>query len=70
MIFVALRPRLGHYLIMTTNKTIDLGNNESVSSGVFEVPEGYLAMTYTQSKTFKTRAGAERWHARKTGRAL
>lgn len=51
---------------MTTNKTIDLGNNESVSRGVFPTADGqWLAMTYTQSKTFKTRKGAERWLARK-----
>jgi hypothetical protein len=57
-----------HSSLMTTSKTIDLGNNESISSGVFETADGWLAMTYTQSKTFKTRAGAERWHARKTGK--
>ncbi len=45
--------------------TIDLGNNESVSRGVFPQADGtFLAMTYTKSKTFKTRAGADRWLAR------
>jgi Protein of unknown function (DUF1391) len=51
-------------------KTIDTGNNESISSGVFKTPDGWLAMTFTQSQTFKTRAAAERWHARKTGKAV
>jgi hypothetical protein len=36
--------------------------------GVFEAPEGFIALTYSQSATFKTRAGAERWYARKTAR--
>lgn len=53
-----------------TNVTIDLGNNESISRGVFAQPDGlFLAMTFTQSKTFKTRVGAERWLARKLGAA-
>jgi hypothetical protein len=47
-------------------KTLDLGNNESVSRGVFPNTDGtFTAMTYTQSKEFKTRKGAERWLARK-----
>ena len=51
-------------------KTIDLGNNESVSRGVWPQPDGrFLAMTYTQSRTFKTRKGAEAWLARKTAPA-
>jgi hypothetical protein len=45
----------------TKNETLDLGNNESVSRGVFEGPDGFLAMTYTKSKMFKTRKGAEAW---------
>jgi hypothetical protein len=54
----------------TTNTTIDLGNNESVSRGVFgpDADGNYTALTFTKSKTFKTRAGAERWVARMTGR--
>lgn len=39
---------------------IDLGNNEGRSSdGVF------LAMTLSQSKTLKTRKGAEKWLAQR-----
>lgn len=49
-----------------TAETIDLGNNESMTRGIFDNADGtFLAMTFTQSKTFKTRAGAERWLARK-----
>lgn len=48
-----------------TNQTIDLGNNESVSIGVFPQTDGtFLAMTPTRSKVFKTRKGAERWLTR------
>lgn len=50
----------------TTNETIDLGNNESVSRGIFPQPDGtFLAMTFSASKTFKTRRGAERWLERR-----
>lgn len=54
---------------METNNTIDLGNNESMSRGVFPQADGtFLALTFSQSKTFKTRKGAEQWIARKAGR--
>lgn len=43
------------------NESIDLGNNETASVGVFEVKEGFLAITYTKSKTFKTKKAAEKW---------
>ena len=49
-------------------ETIDLGNNESLSRGVFPQRDGtFLALTFSRSKTFKTRKGAERWYARATG---
>jgi len=52
-----------------TTKTIDLGNNESLSRGVFAGPDGtFIALCFTQSKTFKTYAGACKWLARKIGR--
>lgn len=52
-----------------TNRTLDMGNNESLSSGVFAQPDGtWLAMTFTVSKTFKTQSGAVRWYLRHTGR--
>ena len=43
----------------------DMGNNETVSTGIFEQRDGtFLAMTFSASKCFKTRKGAERWLAR------
>ena len=51
----------------TMQNTVDLGNNESVSRGVFPQADGtFLAMTYTTSKTFKTEKGALRWLAART----
>ena len=49
----------------TTNKarSIDLGNNESATIGVVEVPGGFLALTLSSSKTFKTMRGAVAWLA-------
>ena len=45
---------------------LDLGNNESLVKGVFQNDDGtWTAMTYTQSKTFKTEAGAKRWLAKR-----
>jgi hypothetical protein len=48
------------------NETLDLGNNETLSRGVFPQNDGtFLALTYSTSKTFKTEAGANRWLARR-----
>jgi len=48
--------------------TLDLGNNEQISKGIFENADGtFTAMTFTQSKDFKTRKGAENWLARNGG---
>ena len=45
--------------------TVDLGNLETASYGVYpQIEGGFLAMTFTKSKTFKTEAGARRWLAR------
>jgi hypothetical protein len=47
-----------------TNYTQDMGNNESLTRGLFPQAGGdFVAMTFSESKTFKTRAGAERWLA-------
>ena len=47
-----------------TNETLDLGNNESLTRGVFENTDGtFTALTFSQSKEFKTRKGAEKWFA-------
>ena len=49
-------------------ETLDLGNNESLVAGVIENRDGtFTALTYSMSKTFKTRKGAEKWFARMTG---
>lgn len=54
---------------MKNANTIDLGNNESIGRGAFPTADGrFLALAYTASKTFKTRGGAERWLARRTGK--
>lgn len=43
-------------------KTLNNGNNESLVKGVFANEDGtFTAMTFTQSKTFKTAKGAEKW---------
>mgnify|MGYP003636344684 CR=1 len=50
-----------------TNRTFDMGNNERMSVGVFPQADGtFLAMTFSRSKHFKTRKGAERAFARWT----
>jgi len=55
-------------LDMKTNKTLDIGNNEQLSRGVFRNIDGtWTAMTFTMSKTFKTEAGALRWFKKYTG---
>jgi hypothetical protein len=44
--------------------TLDLGNNESITRGVFKNNDGtFTALTYTASKTFKTKKGAIKWLA-------
>jgi len=44
------------------NTTINTGNNEKISTGVFKNNDGtFTAMTYSQSKDFKTQKGAEKW---------
>lgn len=53
----------------TTTTTIDLGNNESVSRGIERESDGtYTARTFSASKNFKTRKGAERWLAKRVAR--
>lgn len=45
---------------------LDLGNNEELSFGIFEESNGtFTAMTFTQSKNFKTKKGAEKWLAKR-----
>lgn len=43
-------------------KNLDIGNNETISKGIEKNNDGtYTAMTYSQSKTFKTLAAAKKW---------
>ena len=47
-------------------KTLDNGNNETLSTGIAKNNDGtYTALTFTQSKTFKTLNGAEKWLAKR-----
>lgn len=51
------------------NRTIDLGNNESLSRGVFQNSDGtWTALTFSKSKTFKTEKGAKHWLKRRSSR--
>ena len=43
-------------------KTLNTGNNESLVKGVFANNDGtFTAVAFTQSKTFKTAKGANKW---------
>ena len=49
----------------TTVKISD-ANNETLSRGITKNSDGtYTACTFTQSKDFKTLAGAQKWLAKK-----
>jgi len=55
-------------LAVKTNETLDIGNNEQVSRGIFRNNDGtWTAMTFAMSKTFKTESGALRWFKKYTG---
>lgn len=43
--------------------TQDQGNNETISRGIFELHGRFTALTFSESKTFRTRKGAEKWLA-------
>jgi hypothetical protein len=45
--------------------TQDQGNNETKSRGIFELHGRFTALTFSESKTFKTCKGAEAWLARR-----
>jgi hypothetical protein len=50
----------------TETRTIDLGNGESLTRGVFRNPDGtFLALGFTASKVFKTEKGALAWLAKR-----
>lgn len=47
--------------------TINLGNNETISRGIMKQPDGsFLALTFSKSKYFSTKRGAEKWLQRNT----
>jgi hypothetical protein len=47
-------------------ETLDLGNNETLSKGISKNNDGtFTALTFTQSKTFKTLNGAKKWLAKR-----
>jgi hypothetical protein len=46
-----------------TMRTVDMGNNETNSIGITATNGGFLALTLSASKTFKTYAGAVKWLA-------
>lgn len=48
---------------MNTNYTLDCGNNETLTRGLFKVQGQFLAMTFAESKYFKTEKGALKWLA-------
>lgn len=41
--------------------TQDTGNNERLTRGVFELHGRFTALTFSESKIFATRKGAEKW---------
>ena len=47
------------------NTTFDTGNNEQISTGIYKNNDGtYTAMTFSNSKDFKTLKGAQKWMSR------
>lgn len=48
-------------VIPDDQKTVNLGNNESTSTGIFPQQDGsFLVLTFSQSFTYKTKRGAEK----------
>lgn len=48
--------------MLATATTLSLGNNESLTRGVFQNADGtWTALTYTRSRTFKTKLRALMW---------
>lgn len=47
-------------------QTLQTGNNESLVKGIHKNADGtFTALTFTKSKVFKTREGAEKWLSKK-----
>jgi hypothetical protein len=50
---------------MKTSLKLETGNNESLVRGIFRNENGgFTALTFSQSRRFKTYAGAVRWMAK------
>lgn len=45
-------------------KITDFGNNEQMGRGIVQVGKTYVAMTFTQTRTFKTLDGAVKFLAK------
>lgn len=45
--------------------TQDQGNGEYLSRGIRKHCDGYIALTFSESKTFKTFEGARKWMVRR-----
>ena len=47
-------------------QALNTGNNETLTRGAAKQSDGtWIAMTYTQSKVFKTESGAAKWLAKR-----
>lgn len=46
-------------------QALNQGNNEQISRGLVETADGFLALTFAQSKAFKSHAAAVRWLAKR-----
>lgn len=44
---------------------LNQGNNEQIGRGLIPNADGFLAITFTRSKQFKTRAAAVKWLAKR-----
>jgi hypothetical protein len=50
---------------MKTSLKLETGNNESLARAIFRNENGgFTALTFSQSRRFKTYAGAVRWMAK------
>ena len=46
---------------MEVGKIKGFGGHKTMSQGVFKTGDDFTAMTFTESKSFKTKKGAQRW---------
>ncbi len=54
------------HALLRDMRNIELGNNEVASCGlVFETDGTFTGLTFSQSRSFKTLKGAEKWLASK-----